>query len=164
MVKSEAEKGSTFTIKLPADIANQKLHPNTTGIMKLPIIPQVTEKKAATVLVIDDDLSVHDLMKRFLEREGFQVHCAANGQAGLRIAQHLRPDVITLDVMLPGMDGWAVLKALKEDRELAAIPVVMVTIMDDRNRGYTLGAAEFLTKPIDRKRLIEVMLQYLHAK
>lgn len=163
-VKSETGKGSTFAIRLPADIANQKLHPNATGVLKLPIIPKVGEKKTATLLVIDDDLSVHDLMKRFLQREGFQVPCAANGQAGLRIAQQLHPDVITLDVMMPGMDGWIVLKALKEDRELATIPVVMVTIMDDRKRSYALGAAEFLTKPLDRKHLIEVMTQYLPAK
>ncbi|MFN7928125.1 MAG: ATP-binding protein [Blastocatellia bacterium] len=160
-VKSERGQGSTFTIKLPADIANQKLHPNATGVLQIPALPKARLRQERTVLVIDDDLSVHELMKHFLQREGFQVHCAANGQAGLRIAEHLHPDVITLDVVMPGMDGWAVLQALKAQRELAAIPVVMLTIMEDRNRAQALGAAEFLTKPIDRQRLRTVMQQYL---
>ncbi len=160
-VKSQTGQGSTFTIKLPADVANLTIHPNATGVLKLPLLPKGTSKRETTVLVIDDDLSVHDLMKRFLQREGFQVHCAANGTAGLRIAQNLHPDVITLDVIMPGIDGWTVLKTLKADRELAGIPVVMLTIMDDRKRGYALGADEYLTKPIDRNRLRAVMQQYL---
>jgi CheY-like chemotaxis protein len=161
MVKSQTGQGSTFVIKLPADVANQTIHPNATGVLKLPLIPKGTPKQETTVLVIDDDLSVHDLMKRFLQREGFQVYCAANGSAGLRIAEQLRPDVITLDVVMPGMDGWTVLETLKADRALAGIPVVMLTIMDDRKRGYALGADEYLTKPIDRTRLRAVMQQYL---
>ena len=160
-VKSEVGQGSTFTIKLPADIANQKLHPNATGVLKLPVFSKDLLRKEKTVLVIDDDLSVHEMMKRFLQREGFQVHCAANGQAGLRIAEALRPDVITLDVIMSGMDGWTVLQSLKANPALAAIPVVMLTIMEDRKRGHALGAADFLTKPIDRQRLRAVMQEFV---
>jgi CheY-like chemotaxis protein len=100
---------------------------------------------------------VRDLMQRFLTKEGFRVVTATSGEDGLRRARELRPDAITLDVMMPGMDGWAVLSALKADGDLADIPVVMLTIVDDKNLGYALGAADYLTKPIDRERLVAVL-------
>ena len=115
---------------------------------------------SSAVLVIDDDAAVRDLMARFLGKEGFRVATAASGEEGLRLARELRPDVITLDVLMPGMDGWSVLAALKADAELADIPVVMLTMLDDRNLGYALGAADYLTKPIDRERLVSVLGRY----
>jgi CheY-like chemotaxis protein len=112
------------------------------------------------VLVIDDDASVRDIVQRFLVREGFRVITAAGGEEGLRLAREIGPDAITLDVMMPGMDGWAVLAALKSEPATADIPVVMLTMMDDRNLGYALGAADYLTKPIDRDRLLVVLQRY----
>jgi CheY-like chemotaxis protein len=112
------------------------------------------------VLVIDDEATVRDLMQRFLSKEGFRVVAAASGEEGVRWARELRPDAITLDVMMPGMDGWAVLSALKADPEVAGIPVIMLTIVDDRNLGYALGASDYLTKPIDRERLVTVLKQH----
>jgi CheY-like chemotaxis protein len=85
---------------------------------------------------------------------------AADGEEGLRFARELQPDVITLDILMPGMDGWSVLAALKADAALAEIPVVMLTMLDDRNLGYALGAADYLTKPIDRERLVAVLGRY----
>jgi CheY-like chemotaxis protein len=129
-------------------------------------MPQVDVKTQAlpegtsTVLVIDDDPTVHDLLQRFLGKEGFRMVAAGNGEEGLRLARALRPAVITLDVMMPSMDGWAVLTALKADPDLADIPVIMLTIVDEKNLGYTLGAAEYLTKPIDRERLASVLQKY----
>jgi CheY-like chemotaxis protein len=113
-----------------------------------------------TVLVIDDEAAVRDLMQRFLIKEGFRVVTAQGGEEGLQRARELQPDAITLDVMMPGMDGWAVLSALKADPKLADIPVVMLTIVDDRNLGYALGASDYLTKPIDRERLTAVLKQH----
>jgi CheY-like chemotaxis protein len=113
-----------------------------------------------TVLVIDDEPAVRDLMQRFLTKEGFRVVTAPGGEDGLKLARELKPDAITLDVMMPGMDGWAVLTALKADPAVADIPVIMLTIVDDRNLGYTLGAADYLTKPIDRDRLVTVLKKY----
>jgi CheY-like chemotaxis protein len=107
--------------------------------------------------VIDDDARVHDMLRRSLAKEGLQVYAAHNGEEGLRMARDLKPEAITLDVMMPGMDGWAVLSALKSDSELAEIPVIMVTIVDDQNLGYALGATEYLTKPVDRDRLTTVL-------
>jgi len=99
-------------------------------------------------------------MQRFLVKEGFRVALAAGGEDGLRLARELRPDAITLDVMMPGMDGWAVLSALKADPDLADIPVIMLTIVDDKNLGYSLGASDYLTKPLDRERLLSVLNKY----
>ena len=117
-------------------------------------------KGTPTVLVIDDDPTVHDLMQRFLRKEGLRMVAAASGEEGLRLAKALRPAVITLDVMMPGMDGWAVLTALKADPDMADIPVMMLTIMDDRNMGYALGAVDYLTKPIAWDRLSVIFQKY----
>jgi CheY-like chemotaxis protein len=110
--------------------------------------------------VVDDEAAVRDLMQRFLGKEGFRVVTAAAGEEGLRLARTLRPDVITLDVLMPGLDGWAVLSVLKADPETADIPVVMLTMVDDRNLGYALGAADYLTKPLDRDRLVAVLARH----
>jgi signal transduction histidine kinase/CheY-like chemotaxis protein len=154
-VASEAGRGSTFTILLPALVAE---------IVEEPAAPAAPTDRVAsgvgTVLVIDDEAAVRDLMQRFLAREGFRVVTAAGGEEGLRRARELRPDAITLDVMMPGMDGWAVLSALKADPDLADVPVIMLTIVDDRNLGYALGASDYLTKPIDRDRLVTVLKQH----
>jgi DNA-binding response OmpR family regulator len=92
-------------------------------------------------------------MQRTLSKDGYRVEVAADGRRGLELAKELRPAIITLDVMMPGLDGWAVLTALKADTQTADIPVIMVTIVDDRNMGFALGAADYFTKPIDWKRL-----------
>jgi CheY-like chemotaxis protein len=110
--------------------------------------------------VIDDDWDIQEMLRRTLSRYGFSVQGARNGEEGIRLARKLRPQAITLDVMMPGMDGWTVLAQLKSDPELADIPVVLLTIVDNKNLGYALGAAEYLTKPIDRDRLGSVMLRY----
>lgn len=110
-----------------------------------------------TVLVVDDDADVRELLTEFLTREGFVVATAADGAEGLILAREVRPSAIILDVLMPELDGWAVLTACKGDPQLADIPVIMLTIVDDRTRGYALGAAEYLVKPIDRKRLRAVI-------
>jgi CheY-like chemotaxis protein len=115
------------------------------------------------VLVIDDEASVRTIMRRFLLREGLSVDEAASGEAGLQMARETRPDAITLDVMMPGMDGWSVLAALKADPELCDVPVIMLTIVDDKRMGFSLGASEYLTKPIDREQLRRVLAKYRHG-
>jgi CheY-like chemotaxis protein len=152
-VESEACRGSTFTIRLPAVVAEVAEPPGAAATRPGPL----DSPGAPTVLVIDDEAAVRDLMQRFLTREGFRVVTAAAGEEGLQRARELRPDAITLDVMMPGMDGWAVLSALKADAAVADIPVIMLTIVDDKNLGYALGAADYLTKPIDRERLVTVL-------
>jgi signal transduction histidine kinase/CheY-like chemotaxis protein len=156
-VESELGKGSTFTLRLPA-----RVQPVQQGAAEPPatLADQETLEPAPesrVVLVIDDDPSVRDLMVRFLAREGFHVVTAARGEDGLRLARQHRPAVITLDVLMPGTDGWAVLSTLKADPELASIPVVMCSMVDDKSMGYALGAADFLVKPVDRIRLEAVL-------
>jgi CheY-like chemotaxis protein/two-component sensor histidine kinase len=147
---SEPGQGSTFTILLPRDVD------------RAPAVPAAPESAEAgpgarTVLVVDDEPDTRDLLQRYLIKQGFRVFAAANGEQGLELARRVHPDAITLDVMMPGMDGWAVLSTLKADPQLAEIPVVVLSILDDRNLGYTLGASDYLTKPIDRDRLVAVL-------
>src|SRR5262249_22010798 len=101
--------------------------------------------------------------RRTLEKEGFRVRLASGGEEGLELARELHPDAITLDVMMPGLDGWAVLSTLKGDPDLASIPVVMLTMLDDKNLGYSLGASDYLTKPIARAELVGVLEKYRRA-
>ncbi len=112
------------------------------------------------MLVIDDDATVHDLLTRFLAKEGYQVISALNAEEGLRLAREQKPDVITLDVLMPGTDGWAALRALKADAELSDIPVIMLTIVDEKNLGFALGASEYLSKPVDSDQLISILEKY----
>lgn len=102
------------------------------------------------LLVIDDHAQTLELMRRSLTREGFSVFTATRGAEGLELARRVRPAAILLDVEMPEMDGWGVLSALKADPQLASIPVVMLTMVDEKTRGFALGAADYLLKPVDR--------------
>jgi hypothetical protein len=148
-VESDPGKGSRFTIMLPASGA-------------APAPPEVagTKGPAGTVLVIDDNPEARDLIGRFLEAEGFTVIEAADGPTGIQLARTHRPNAITLDVLMPGMDGWAVLNELKADPDLTTIPVIMATVLDNRSLGFSLGASEYLTKPVDRNRLRAVLRKF----
>jgi len=150
--ESQPGTGSTFEVRLPvraplaAHDADERTADRGTG--------------ATTVLVVDDDAAARDLVSRFLRREGFRVLTAATGEQALRLAGEQLPDAITLDVIMPGMDGWEVLHALKADTTLSDIPVILLTITDDHNLGYALGAAEYLTKPVDWGRLATVLERF----
>ncbi|MEM7333025.1 MAG: response regulator [Chloroflexota bacterium] len=163
IAESEVGKGSTFTVYLPA----QPTKPSVQEIVMDEFDEGILftgelspQDKMGTVLVIDDDAIARDLIKRHLMREGFRVHTAVNGQEGLRMAAEIKPDAITLDVLLPSMDGWTVLSRLKEDPELANIPVIIVTMVEHKQMGYALGAADYLMKPIDKQTLVQVLERY----
>ena len=111
----------------------------------------------ATVLVVDDDPTVLILLAKTLEKEGYRVISARNGVEALALAREHRPQAITLDVLMPRMDGWGTLKELKADAELRDIPVIMVTILNERGMAIPLGAADFMTKPVDRQRLTAIL-------
>ena len=115
------------------------------------------------MLVIDDDPATRQLLARMLAKENFRVLEASGGEEGLALARSEHPDVITLDVLMPGLDGWGVLAALKNDPALAMIPVIMLTITDERTLGFSLGASEYLTKPIERAQLSAVLARYRKA-
>jgi len=151
-VASEQGRGSTFTIQVPVRVSGAR--PTREQKAKRPLAAP------CTILVIDDDPVARELVRRFLQAEGFTVEIAASGEEGLQKAHTLHPAAITLDVMMPGMDGWAVLSMLKSSPDLCDIPVIMLSVIDERNMGYALGAAEYLTKPIDRTRLVSVLERY----
>jgi signal transduction histidine kinase/ActR/RegA family two-component response regulator len=168
-VTSQPDKGSTFTIRVPAVLPGTKMTPDA------PPQPNTEDghgsddtsiaRPGSTILVIDDDAESGEIIGRFLEKDGYDVVKTLSGDEGLRLAHQLQPAAITLDVMMPDMDGWSVLRALKADPALRDIPVVMLTMIDDRSRGYALGAADYLTKPVNRDQLHNVLASYhLHGK
>ncbi|MEJ7758027.1 MAG: response regulator [Gemmatimonadaceae bacterium] len=166
-VRSEPGEGSTFTIQIPATVREPRTDRSGDSGEGSPALVMGRDRTSdplpapgTCVLVIDDDPSQRDLMRRFLSKEGFFVRCADNGEEGLRLARQLMPIAITLDVMMPEMDGWAVLEELKNDPRLHEIPVIMLTMVDDPERGLALGAADYLTKPVDRRRLSKVLERY----
>ena len=168
-VESIHGQGTTFSLVLPQMVQA----PNPKGktfFAPTPLsdgepiaMPRVSTNPDSqpTVLVIDDDPDAREILRRSLDEAGYNVVCAANGEQGLTLAGELLPDAITLDVMMPEMDGWAVLRQLKEMPVVAEIPVILLSIVDDRPTGHSLGAADYLTKPIDRKRLLSVLEAHL---
>src|SRR5690348_5320570 len=151
-VTSEPGKGSVFTVRLPGSADAQARGSTGSDGRRSPT--------ADRVLVIDDDATARELIADHLKAEGFSVETAAGGVEGLKLAKELRPTAITLDVMMPDLDGWSVLAALRQDPELADIPVIMITIVDEHRRGIALGAAGYLTKPIDHERLHRLVSRF----
>jgi signal transduction histidine kinase/DNA-binding response OmpR family regulator len=168
-VHSVAGEGSVFTIKLPATLndpsADTADGDGTRGLVPIALddfaeSQDETPAPGTCVLVIDDDPLQRDLMQRYLRKEGYTVRTASGGAQGLYLARKLRPAAITLDVMMPDMDGWTVLSALKADPGLREIPVIMLTMVDDPVRGFTLGASDYATKPVNRRRLSQILQKY----
>ncbi|MEO0705295.1 MAG: response regulator [Cyanobacteria bacterium J06649_5] len=187
--QSQVGKGTTFTLWLPVEVSEKPALPDEQSQLQSAQLQRaqqtqnsqpVTSQQEAidalgdisgvgapaeavaetTILVIDDNESVRDLTSRSLMQAGYRVLTATNGVAGLRLALAEIPDAILLDVMLPEMDGWSVLRALKVDPDLAHIPVIMMTITDDKKLGYSLGAADYLLKPVSAARLVSVLQKY----
>jgi signal transduction histidine kinase/CheY-like chemotaxis protein len=176
-LESEPGTGTTFTIRIPAtgpvladDAADDPAdapgtgEPATTGPASGATGSSAeTRPSAPTVLVIDDDDATCRVIRRMLERDGFDPACAHDGEEGIRLARQLRPALILLDVLMPGTDGLAVLKRLKADPELADTPVIMISITDNHEIGFALGAVEYLVKPVEKERLMGALRQHLGA-
>ena len=158
-VDSTPGKGSSFAVTLPA-----KLQPATPPLPELEAATEPGPNGREIVLVVDDDETQRDLTSRFLQREGYAARTAADGPTALALARQLRPRAILLDVTMPGMDGWSVLTALKADPDLGAIPVVMVTFSTERALATSLGAADYVVKPVDWDRLRLVMERFREAE
>src|SRR5262249_5007947 len=155
--QSRPGEGSTFTITLPRIV--QDVAAPAPEARAQPSPPIDADAEDPLILVVDDDATARSLVERHLERAGFAVVTARGGQEGLRLVRELRPAAVTLDIMMPDLDGWTVLAAIKGDPALASIPVVLMSIADEKNRGYALGAAEYLVKPVDRSTLIATLTQ-----
>jgi signal transduction histidine kinase/CheY-like chemotaxis protein len=164
-VESEAGQGATFTVQLPAHVVVETAESAPSeGTSNISAALPETKTNLDTILVIDDDPSVRDLMSRFLTKLDFRVVAAANGEEGFRLAKKLRPLLITLDVVMPECDGWTVLNRLKNDSDLAEIPVIMVTVVDNEARGLDLGASNYLIKPVQRDRLAVLVEKHRIAR
>jgi signal transduction histidine kinase/ActR/RegA family two-component response regulator len=164
-VESEPGKGAIFTVQLPTQVVIETTEPALSeGASEASATFSETKTDLDTILVIDDDPSVRDLMSRFLTKLDFRVVVAANGEEGLRLAKQIHPLLITLDVVMPECDGWTVLNRLKGDPELAQVPVIMVTVVDNEARGLDLGASSYLIKPVERDRLAVLVEKHRVAR
>ncbi|HEO64971.1 MAG TPA: response regulator, partial [Spirochaetes bacterium] len=160
-VKSEMDQGSIFTARFPLVQCDDE---TTTRSQAPKVLTDQTgqEKPVKTILVIDDDSEMRDMMKRHLTKNGFDVQVAQSGKKGLEMAQFLKPDLITLDILMPSMGGWSVLTSLKGDPETVDIPVVVITVSDGQKTAHTLGASGFLVKPVDHNKLIDMLNKFIH--
>jgi len=171
-VTSELGAGTTFTVHIPVLPVGTIFEAQTTPEGAVNNVERIAERLSgderrsyiSTVLVIDDDEHVREIVGRHLKKEGFNVILAANGMEGLRAAREKKPDLITLDVMMPDMDGWAVLKNLKKEQALANIPVIMLTMVNNAQAGYALGASDYMLKPIEREHLDTVIKKWVRQK
>jgi signal transduction histidine kinase/CheY-like chemotaxis protein len=171
-VQSEAGKGSTFTIALPVELGTAAApapSEESTGYVfdqvpeALPADAEASTDVRPLVIAIDDERGVLEWECRTLRTLGVRFLGATSGAIGLEMARRVRPAVIILDVIMPGMDGWAVLSELKADPVLSSIPVIVASILEDRNIGFALGVADYVTKPIDRLRLLSVIERYCYG-
>ena len=150
-VASEIGSGSTFTIQVPRQVVTEEAPVDQ---------PEISDEVVAfdtanlTLLVIDDDPTAHDLVKRKLASESFNIVSALDGADGLSKARSANPDLILLDILMPGKDGWTVLAELKADQALNEIPIIIISMLDDDQSAQSLGAAAYMTKPVDKDRLV----------
>jgi len=158
LLSSTPGQGSTFQIRLP------KMGERPQTLIGETAQESAQDEGVTKVLIIDDDAAMRDALSRMLTREGYWVAAASSGQEGLNLAHALKPHIITLDIAMPGMDGWEVLETLKHDVDLRNTPVVLVTMMEGRSKGYALGAADFIQKPISRDSLLPVLKRLTHFK
>jgi PAS domain S-box-containing protein len=177
VVESEEGRGSTFTVTLPAEICPTVPASRGAEVPAPPPAPVLApsapvadtnghstrpgDDDANLVLIIDDDASVCQLLERNLDEEGFRARTAHSGEEGLRMARQLHPSAIILDVVMSGLDGWGVLAALKSDDCTARIPIIMVSMLDERERGLRMGADEYMLKPFGRDRLSDLLHKHL---
>ncbi len=163
-VDSELGVGSTFTVRLPIQVVESHQQDSVREKLvrqadkALSSASSVTSEN--TVLLVDDDPLTHELIKGFLVKEGFNVVATTDPEEGVEMAKKIRPNVVILDIIMPKMDGWTVLKSLKADSDLASIPVIMATILPEQNLGDALGANDYLNKPIQTEQLKAILQKY----
>jgi len=154
-VDSERGKGSTFSFTLP-------VHSKAAVVSRIPeLIP--AEQRAERVLVVEDDAHAYELISTALGSAGYLSVRARHGDEAIRLAREARPIAVTLDLVLPGIDGWEVLKTLKSDDATRDIPVVIISRVDERDLGVALGADDYFVKPVDRDRLLNRVRQLTTA-
>ena len=164
-VTSTLGRGSTFTVRLPSTLEapaggiGVTAHPSERGMPVSEVAHHLSTlaPPGSTVLVVDDDPLMQQLVAGQLEPVGFKVVSAEDGISALKRARELKPQAILLDIHLPKLDGWSVLSQLKGEPSLASIPVILISVEEQRARGFSLGACEYLVKPVEPERLVEVV-------
>jgi len=156
--ESELGKGSTFIFALPA------LRKEAEKAQEIPLLSQVKQhvseqlpkhvEDTPRILIVDDEKNIRTLLRRELEGVGYSVIEAQDGNEAIRLARAEKPDLITLDILMPGLDGFDVTTLLKQDEGTADIPIIILSIVEDEEKGYQLGVDSYLTKPIDAERLL----------
>jgi signal transduction histidine kinase/CheY-like chemotaxis protein len=166
-VESEPGFGSTFTFTLPvrqtAASETAEAEP-AVGKSRTAPAPRASKAVPATVLLVEDDPRSVELLTLYLESDGFEVVACGDGLAGMEAARRLRPDAIVLDIMLPDLSGWDFLSLIKADETTARIPVVIVSMLDERGKGVALGAADYLVKPVTRDELLATLRPIITAR
>ncbi len=160
LVESKLGTGSVFTVRLPAVVPEGAMTDVISETAARLALPVSGTSDGPLVLVIDDDAQTRELLTRDLSTNGYQVAAATGGTAGLELARSLKPELILLDIIMPDLDGWSVLNALQADPETVDIAVIMCTVLEDQQRGFALGATDYLTKPIDRRRLMQLLRKH----
>jgi CheY-like chemotaxis protein len=153
LVTSIEGSGSTFTIQVPR-IAKSNSKEENALLMEIEETVATRSDAELSILVIDDDALAHDLIKRKLAGEDYHIISALNGEQGIATAKELKPDLILLDILMPGKDGWTVLAELRDDKQLADIPIIVISMLDDDQSATALGAKAYMTKPVDRDKLV----------
>ncbi len=163
-VESELGKGSRFTFSIP--ISQPKItsaSPKREGRKYgAPTVIKKDSGEKYKILVVEDDASSVDILRTYLEKEGYEVFVANRGDYAMELAKRINPALIVLDIKLPNKDGWQVLRELKSDADTKEIPIIIASIIDDRELGYRLGAAEYFVKPFDKKEMMERVLSLCH--
>ncbi|MES2769097.1 MAG: response regulator [Bdellovibrionota bacterium] len=153
-VESELGKGATFTMILPLSLDHHlKNKIENKGSSK-------DDLQKFKILIIDDEAFVHDLFTKNLEEFRVEILSAYNAKEGIESTRKNKPDLILLDITLPDLSGWDVMSILKSDKELAGIPIIISTTTEEKNKAYTIGAADFLQKPVDNERFLRLLLNY----
>jgi signal transduction histidine kinase/CheY-like chemotaxis protein len=152
-IESKEGRGTTFIVTMPVHVIDKSKE-------SLKLIDKVEKDAAYSILVIDDDDNAQDMMRKFLEKHDYTILQAKTGEDGLKLAAEHMPDAITLDVMMPEMDGWEVLAALQANEVTKNIPVIMLTMANEPDIGYSLGATDYLTKPVNWNELSNILKKH----
>ncbi|MFZ3185245.1 MAG: response regulator [Pseudomonas sp.] len=162
-VASVVGEGSTFTVRLPVQLESAgELFTELSAVAhEQSLLANISGSLEPTqLLLIDDDEAVHNILRHQLSRHGYEVHSAMSGTEGLKKASEEHFDVIVLDILMPEMDGWQVLQKLKAEPKTMNLPVVLYTIVADQEKGYALGADDYLVKPISKSKLLATLKNY----
>jgi signal transduction histidine kinase/CheY-like chemotaxis protein len=154
VVTSEEGVGSTFTISVPRECPEYTEDEVDTNVINL-------DDQDNLVVLVDDDVAMHDLIKRTISKLNLTLLGATNSEKGMELIREIKPKLILLDVLMPGRDGWSLLKECKTDQDLKNIPVIMISQLNQSNLAASLGANDYLTKPIDRNHFVNTVKRIL---